>query len=97
MSAELLTQRLDRLELLLSSLVERQTVKDFYTTAEVGDLLGRSDYTVREWCRKDQVPAQKTPNGRGWLIANADLLRLRNGELPVPEHRVHRVLHRARK
>lgn len=84
MSAELLTQRLDRLELLLSSLVERQTVKDFYTTAEVADIVGRAEYTVREWCRQHRVKAKKAPNGRGWLVSHEELTKLRNYG-PAPE------------
>jgi excisionase family DNA binding protein len=92
-----IAERLDRIERALEILLKRETVKDWYSTTEVAEMLEKSEYTVREWCRKGQVPAEKSPNGRGWLIANADLLRLRNGELPRPEHEIHRGVNGRRK
>ncbi len=86
--------RLVRIETLLCELRTQRMIKDSYTTTEVVEAINRSEYTVREWCRKGQVPGRKAANGRGWLIAHADLLRLRNGELPTPEHRLHREVHR---
>lgn len=95
-SFERLVERIERLgdqmEKALAVLSERQTAKVWYTTAEVSEAVARSEYTVREWCRKGQVPADKAPNGRGWLIATETLSRIRNGELPLPEHTRNRVL-----
>jgi hypothetical protein len=81
-------ERLDRIESLLSTLVGRQTVKDWYTTAEVGKIFDKSEYTVREWCREGRVRGEKRPVGRGrskeWIISHAELTRLRNhGLLPI--------------
>jgi Helix-turn-helix domain len=77
-----LTERLDRIESLLAALVEQKILKDFYTTAEVGKILGKSDYTVREWCRQGRVHGSKRECGRGtaseWVIARAELDRIRN-------------------
>ena len=77
-----LLARLTRIEGLLQSLVREKTVKDWYSTAEVAALLGKSDYTVREWCRLGRVLASKKSHARGahpeWLIAHAELQRLRN-------------------
>jgi hypothetical protein len=80
--------RLGRIEALLGALVEQRTVKDWYSTAEVGAILGKSDYTVREWCRQGRVRASKRPVGRGrskeWIVCHEELIRLRNeGLLPV--------------
>jgi hypothetical protein len=80
--------RLTRIEAMLAELVERQTVKDWYTTAEVGKILGKSEYTVREWCREGRVRGEKRPVGRGrskeWIVSHAELTRLKNeGLLPV--------------
>lgn len=70
-------------------LVNQRTVKEVYAPSEVAEMIGRSEYTVREWCRKGQVQAVKAPNGRSWLIPHAELTRLRNHGL-LPEQQVHR-------
>ena len=83
---ELLT-RLAKIETLLASLVEQRTVKEWYTTAEVATLLGKAEFTVREWCRHGRVHASKKKSGRGvaseWIVSHAELTRIRNeGLLP---------------
>jgi hypothetical protein len=84
-----LLARLANIETLLASLVEQRTVKEWYTTAEVAALLGKAEFTVREWCRLGRVHAQKKPAGRGvageWIVSHAELTRIRNeGLLPDP-------------
>ncbi len=79
--------RLDRIESSLSMLVDRQTGKEWYTTAEIAKLLGKSEFTVREWCRHRRLSAQKRVSGRGkyqsWVISHEELLRYqRDGLLP---------------
>ena len=86
---EELVDRLDRIETLLASLVEQRTVKEWYSTTEVARLLGRAEFTVREWCRLGRVHAQKKKSGRGvaseWIISHDELTRVRNeGLLPDP-------------
>jgi excisionase family DNA binding protein len=76
-------------------LLSQRTVKEFYTIAEVAEILGRSKYSVREWCRKGQVQAVKAPNGRSWLVSHAELTRVRNHG-PTPEHQSDGVLDRGR-
>ncbi len=81
-------RRLDEIKEMLARLVEREQVKDFYSTAQVAAILERSDYTVREWARQGRIAARKKPSGRGkggeWLISHEELTRLRNeGLLPV--------------
>src|SRR4051794_28648580 len=78
-------ERLDRIEKLL---LDQKTIKDWYTTTEVGDILNKSEYTVREWCRLGRVRATKRPCGRGkskeWVVSHEELTRLRNeGLLPI--------------
>ncbi|MEO2090196.1 MAG: hypothetical protein ABGY75_11945 [Gemmataceae bacterium] len=85
---ELLT-RLNKIETLLASLVEQRTVKEWYSTAEVATLLGKAEFTVREWCRLGRVRAEKKKCGRGpaseWIVSHAELTRVRNeGLLPDP-------------
>ncbi len=81
--------RLARIESLLATLVEQRTVKEWYSTAEAAALLGRAEFTVREWCRLGRVRAEKKQSGRGkageWMISHAELTRVRNeGLLPDP-------------
>lgn len=86
--SELLVQRLDRIETLLEQLVSQRTVKDWYSIAEVAQILGRAEFTVREWCRLGRVYASKRACGRGhakeWIISHEELTRLQNeGLLPT--------------
>jgi predicted transcriptional regulator len=84
---DLMMQRLDRIESALAILVEQKTVKDWYTTSETAKGLGRTEYTVREWCRQGRIKAKKKLCGRGkggeWLISHEELTRIKNeGLLP---------------
>lgn len=84
-----LTTRLVRIEQTLDLLVQQRTIKDWYSTAEVAQLLGRAEFTVREWCRLGRVRGEKKQCGRGvageWMISHEELSRIRNeGLLPNP-------------
>ena len=84
-----LTTRLARIEQTLDLLVQQRTIKDWYSTAEVAQLLGKAEFTVREWCRLGRVKATKKKCGRGitseWVISHEELTRVRNeGLLPQP-------------
>jgi hypothetical protein len=86
-----LSTRLDRIEQTLAALVERQTVKDWYTTEEFSRLVGKAEFTVREWCRLGRISAEKRNSGRGpfaaWIISHQELQRYqREGLLPVKRH-----------
>ena len=80
-------QRLDRIEKALSTLMQLRTVKDFYSTDEVAGIVGKAEFTVREWCRHGRINAQKRRSGRGkhqsWAISHEELQRIqREGLLP---------------
>jgi Helix-turn-helix domain len=91
MSSEELSQivdRLERIEAVLKSLLLQKPVKQWYSTAEVAQVLGRAEYTVREWCRLGRIHAQKRHYARGaypeWLISHEELERIQNqGLLPA--------------
>ncbi|MBI3465104.1 MAG: hypothetical protein HY000_18915 [Planctomycetes bacterium] len=77
------------MELAVARLVQQRTVKDWYTTAEVATLLGKAEFTVREWCRNRRVNAEKRECGRGrsreWVVSDHELKRIQNeGLLPLP-------------
>ena len=81
-------ERLIRIEEMLHSLVQQRTVKKFYSTAEVAEILGKAEFTIREHCRNSRIAARKA-SGRGefgeWRISHEELTRLRNeGLLPDP-------------
>jgi len=80
--------RLDCIETLLSTLIEKEKPKEYYTTAEVAKLLGKAEFTVREWARGGRIWAEKRPCGRGrsreWMISHVELERIQNeGLLPA--------------
>lgn len=82
-----LEERLEKIEAMLIVLVERQASKDWYSVEEFARLVGRSEFTCREWCRRDRIHASKKESGRGahtaWAISHAELLRFqREGLLP---------------
>jgi hypothetical protein len=90
MSEEIVT-RLERLEAMLTTLVERQQVREWYSVEEFARIVGRAEFTCREWCRHGRIKAEKKDSGRGayasWVISHAELLRFqREGLL----HRFHK-------
>ncbi len=56
-------ERLEKIESMLAVLVDRQTIKDWYTTEEFARLAGKAEFTVREWCRFGRVRAEKNLAG----------------------------------
>lgn len=83
-------ERLERIEELLTILVERQAVKEYYTTEEFARMVGKAEFTVREYCRLGRLQAVKQGTGRGrfftWAIPHAEYLRFQKDGL-LPEAR----------
>jgi excisionase family DNA binding protein len=84
----ILVQENRDLKEMLKELLKQRTVKDWYTTAEVAELLGKAEFTVREWCRNHRINAQKANSGRGqhpaWRISSSEVRRLeKEGLLPL--------------
>ena len=87
MSDEILN-KLERLEGKLDLLIDRQTVKDWYTTQEFARTVGKAEFTIREYCRLGRLRAEKRQSGRGaypqWVLSHIELERYRrNGLLPL--------------
>ena len=81
-------ERLDRIESMLSNLVNQEPPKEFYTTSEVAQMLGKAEFTVREWCRLNRIFAEKRASGRGrskeWMISYDEIRRIQSeGLLPL--------------
>lgn len=82
-----LEQRLEKIESLLALLVERQQPREWYSVEEFSLIVGRSEFTCREWCRLGRIAARKKTSGRGahaaWAVSHAELQRFqREGLLP---------------
>lgn len=82
------SDRLSAIETALNVLVHQKTAKEWYSTAEVAALLGKAEFTVREWCRLHRINAEKQSTGRGphtaWVISRTELERFyREGLLPT--------------
>jgi hypothetical protein len=72
-------------------LVTQRQIRDYYSTEQVAQILGKANWTVREWCRLGRVHAEKRNSGRGrsqeWVISHAELLRIeKEGLLPLPKY-----------
>ena len=81
-------ERLEKIESLLVSLVEREQVREWYTTEEFARAVGKAEFTIREYCRLFRLRAEKRQSGRGkypqWVLSHTELERYRrNGLLPI--------------
>jgi hypothetical protein len=82
-----LDERLEKIESLLVSLIERERIREFYSVEEFARIVGRAEFTCREWCRHGRINAEKKESGRGayasWAISHTELLRFqKEGLLP---------------
>jgi hypothetical protein len=72
-------ERLEKIEAMLSVLVEQQRVREWYSVEEFARLVGRRAFTCREWCRLGRIHAEKKISGRGghsaWVISYEEWLR----------------------
>ena len=80
-------QTASKIEGLLGQLVQRQVVKDWYSTEEFAQVVGKAEFTCREWCRHGRIKAEKRMSGRGahpaWVISHDECLRYqREGQCP---------------
>ena len=81
-------EKLERIEAMLAVLVERQAVRERYTTHEFAKSVGKAEFTIREYCRLGRLRAEKRQSGRGaypqWVLSHVELERYRrNGLLPL--------------
>ncbi len=56
--------------------------KQWYSTNEVAELLGRSRFTVQQhWCNKGRIDCEKDPRSGHWRIPASEVQRLQDGVL----------------
>ena len=82
-------ERLARIEQALLDIVQQRAAKEWYSITEAAEVLGKAEFTVREWCRLGRVRGSKRSCGRGvsqeWILSHEELQRIRNeGLLPDP-------------
>lgn len=87
MDFDAILDRLERVEALLKQLVERERVKDWYTIEEAARMVGKAEFTIREYCRFGRIRAEKRKVQCGphstWVISHEELKRYqREGLLP---------------
>ncbi len=83
----MLEERLERMEAMLKLLLERQQLRQWYTTGEFANAVGKAEFTIREYCRLGRLNARKRQSGRGahasWAISHDELQRYQSeGLLP---------------
>ena len=90
-----LSERLDGIERHLAAIADQiaknaeaePTVREYYSVQEFAELVGKKEYTVREWCRFSRIHAEKCESGHGeyqrWKIPAEEFQRYQNhGLLP---------------
>jgi DNA-directed RNA polymerase specialized sigma24 family protein len=81
---------LDRIETKLDQIINRHQIQDYYSTSDIAEILKRSEFTVRQWCRLRRVHAEKRLCGRGrsqeWMISHSELQRIQSEGLLPLEH-----------
>lgn len=80
----LLEQRMsalnDRVGEIHSMLANQRVEKEWYTTTELAEAMGMSQYTVQErWCNQGRIECEKAPDSGKWRIPGAEYRRLITG------------------
>lgn len=86
-----LSQIVDLITEVRDLLLNQRVVRDYYSTEQAAKMLGKANWTVREWCRQGRIYAEKRYSGRGkardWVISHAELQRIeKEGLLPSGKH-----------
>jgi hypothetical protein len=82
-------EHLVQIKEMLGSLVTQQALREWYSIEEFAKVVGKAEFTCREWARLGRIRGEKKQSGRGphahWAIAHSELLRYqREGLLPRP-------------
>ena len=91
-SLETVAHRLSVVERIVTEIHEtvlgQRLEKEWYTTGELAEILGKSQYTIQErWCNERRIECEKDPDSGKWRIPGHEVRRLRVGGGPLPRHR----------
>ena len=80
----IIAQRLAGLERVVAEVYDivhgQRFEKEWYTTSELAEILGKSQYTIQErWCNDGRIECEKDPNSGKWRIPGHEVRRLRAG------------------
>ena len=77
-----IANRLERIGKKLDALIRNRVAQEYYSTAATAKILGKAEFTVREWCRTGRIHAEKRECGRGhsreWMIDHEELQRIQS-------------------
>jgi hypothetical protein len=87
-----IADRLGTLERIVTEVYEiiqgQRLEKEWYTTAELAEILGKSRFTIQErWCNDGRIECEKDPDSGKWRIPGHEVRRLRGGGGLLPRHR----------
>ncbi len=79
---------LSALSSMVRQLLDRAIVKSHYSVEEFSGLVGKAEYTVRQWCNLGRINAEKSMTQSGsttrWVISRAEYERYsREGLMPL--------------
>jgi hypothetical protein len=70
--------------------IELSIPREWFSPEEVGRMIGRSAYTVRQWARLGRIAARKRSCGRGrslaWEVHLSEIARYLDHGLAEPSH-----------
>ncbi len=70
-------------------LIGQRQEKEWYSTRELAEIMGKSDYTIRErWCNDGRIECEKDPNSGKWRIPGQEFRRLRAGGSLLPKRKL---------
>lgn len=83
----------EHVEAIKDILASERTTKEWYTTNELADALGKSQYTIQErWCNEDRIACEKDPDTGKWRIPGAEFRRLLAGGALRPKRNRYRAI-----
>jgi hypothetical protein len=91
-SLQVIADRLTGMEKVVTDihqlLIGQRQEKEWYTTRELAEILGKSPYTIQErWCNDGRIECEKDPGTGKWRIPGSEVRRLRAGGGLLPRHR----------
>ena len=70
------------------TVMDQRVQKEWYSTNELADALGKSHFTIQErWCNDGRIEAEKDPSSGKWRIPGHEFRRLIGGGALQPKRR----------
>ena len=70
------------------TIMAQRVQKEWYTTGELAEAMGKSQYTIQErWCNDGRIACEKDPESGKWRIPGHEYRRLVGGGALKPNRR----------